>query len=195
MLTDEILQAANEVMALYEQHGNEDYIGEPVSQIEHMCQCAQLAEAAGADDELILAAFLHDIGHLCEFDFPGAGLNHMDKYGIVDHEKLGSDYLLSLGFSVNLAKMVGSHVNAKRYLTLKDPGYYNLLSEASKNTLEYQGGRMTEAEATVFEKDPLFEKYIALRRWDEQAKQQHKPIPSLEHYRQMITEHLAIQNS
>jgi 2-amino-1-hydroxyethylphosphonate dioxygenase (glycine-forming) len=195
MLTGEILQSVNEIMNLYEQHGNEDYIGEPVSQIEHMCQCAQLAEAAGADDELMLAAFLHDIGHLCEFAFPGSGLQHMDDFGIVDHEKLGGDYLLSKGFSINLAKMVASHVNAKRYLTFKDSGYYNLLSEASKNTLEHQGGRMTAEEAAIFEKDPLFEKYIILRRWDEQAKQQRKPLPPLEHYRQLITEHLAIQNS
>jgi 2-amino-1-hydroxyethylphosphonate dioxygenase (glycine-forming) len=195
MLTDGILQSANEIMALYELHGNEDYIGEPVSQVQHMCQCAQLAEAAGADDELILAAFLHDIGHLCEFAFHGAGLQHMDGFGIVDHEGLGGDYLLSMGFSVNLAKMVASHVNAKRYLTYKYPEYFHLLSEASKKTLEYQGGQMQEAEAAVFEKDPLFEKYIALRRWDEQAKEQHKPMPPLDYFREMMIEHLTIQNS
>ena len=118
MITGEILESVSEIMALYEQHGNEDYIGEPVSQIEHMCQCAELAEAAGADDEVVLAAFLHDIGHLCAFAFPGSGLQHMDKFGIVDHEKLGSDYLLAKGFSVKLTKMVANHVNAKRYLTL-----------------------------------------------------------------------------
>ena len=61
---------ANEIMFLYERYGHEDYIGEPVSQIEHMCQCAKLAELAGADADVILAAFLHDIGHLCEFAFP-----------------------------------------------------------------------------------------------------------------------------
>jgi 2-amino-1-hydroxyethylphosphonate dioxygenase (glycine-forming) len=195
MLTGEIVQSVNEIMALYEQHGNEDYIGEPVSQIEHMCQCAQLAEAAGADDDVVLAAFLHDIGHLCEFAFPGSGLQHMDKFGIVDHEKLGSDYLLRKGFSPRVAKMVANHVHAKRYLTFKDPQYYHLLSEASKHTLEHQGGRMTAAEAAVFETDPLFEQYIALRRWDEQAKQPQKPLPSLDYYRQLMTEHLAIENS
>jgi 2-amino-1-hydroxyethylphosphonate dioxygenase (glycine-forming) len=195
MLTGEILQSVNEIISLYEKFGSKDYIGEPVSQVEHMCQCAQLAEAAGADDELVLAAFLHDIGHLCEFAFPGPGLQHMDGLGIVDHEKLGSDYLLSHGFSVNVAKMAGNHVNAKRYLTYKYPEYYDLLSDASKKTLEYQGGRMTAAEAAVFEKDPLFEKYIVLRRWDEQAKEQHKPLPPLEHFGEIMMEHLAIQNS
>ena len=44
----DITNAVNEVMYLYEKYGKKDYIGEPVSQIEHMCQCAQLAEANGA---------------------------------------------------------------------------------------------------------------------------------------------------
>jgi 2-amino-1-hydroxyethylphosphonate dioxygenase (glycine-forming) len=195
MLTGTIIEAVNEIIGLYENYGQSDYIGEPVSQIEHMCQCAQLAEAAGADDELVLAAFLHDIGHLCEFAFPTSGLQHMDRFGVVDHEKLGSDYLLGKGFSTNVANMVANHVAAKRYLTFKYPDYYGLLSEASKQTLEHQGGRMTEAEAAAFESDPLWEKYVALRRWDEQAKQVQKPLPPLNDYRQMMLEHLSIQNS
>ena len=40
MSTDEIVQTAEEIIFLYFIHGKEDYIGEPVSQIEHMCQCA-----------------------------------------------------------------------------------------------------------------------------------------------------------
>eukprot|EP01035_Chromulina_nebulosa_P060885 gene60885-83276_t len=83
---------ADEILGLYQQFGDEDYIGEPVSQLEHMSQCAQLAEAAGYDNETILAAFFHDIGHFCEHIMP---VQQMDGYGIVDHEKLGADYLLS----------------------------------------------------------------------------------------------------
>lgn len=181
---------ADEIIALYEQFGSEDYIGEPVSQIEHMCQCAELAEASGADRDTILAAFFHDIGHLCEFAQPEDGLQHMDRFGIVDHEKLGSDYLRSKGFSETIAKMVASHVEAKRYLTFKYPEYYNLLSEASKNTLLHQGGIMTESEAIAFESDPLCDKYVALRRWDEQAKVAHKPLPALTKYKHMIMMHL-----
>ncbi len=40
MVTWEIQQRVDEILSLYEKFGNEDYIGEPVSQIEHMCQCA-----------------------------------------------------------------------------------------------------------------------------------------------------------
>src|SRR5476649_2695168 len=50
-------QAIAELFGLYEQHGTADYIGEPVSQIEHMSQAAQLAMAEGFDDEVVLAAF------------------------------------------------------------------------------------------------------------------------------------------
>lgn len=195
MLTENILQSVNEIMFLYEQHGSEDYIGEPVSQIEHMCQCAQLAEAAGADDDVILAAFLHDIGHLYEAAFPDKKVLRMDNVGIFDHENLGARYLLSKGFSEKVANLVQSHVAAKRYLTYRFPEYYYGLSEASKKTLEFQGGRMTQEEALDFEGDELFEQYVALRKWDDAAKQTDLPLPDLSCYRQLIVEHLTRQNN
>ena len=193
MITMQIQENVDEIMSLYKNHGNEDYIGEPVSQIEHMCQCAELAEASGADEEIILAAFFHDIGHLCEFAFPEKKLQHMDGVGIVDHEKLGYTYLRSKGFSEKIARLVQSHVEAKRYLTFKYPEYFNQLSDASIKTLVFQGGVMKQEEATAFESDPLYKLYVQLRRWDEQAKETAKPLPSLDHYRQMMITHL--QNS
>lgn len=195
MHTEKILSLVHEIMFLYENHGNEDYIGEPVSQIEHMCQCAQLAEASGADDDVVLAAFFHDIGHLCEFAFPEKKLLHMDDCGIVDHEKLGADYLRSIGFSEKIAKLVQSHVAAKRYLTYHFPGYYNQLSEASKKTLEFQGGVMTAEQAMAFEEDDLFDLYIAIRKWDDLAKKTEQPLPDLKQYQQMMIEHLSQQNN
>jgi 2-amino-1-hydroxyethylphosphonate dioxygenase (glycine-forming) len=195
MLTAEILQLVNEIMFLYERHGSEDYIGEPVSQIEHMCQCAQLAEAAGADDEVILAAFLHDIGHLYEAAFPDKKVLRMDDAGIFNHENLGATYLLNKGFSEKIAKMVQGHVAAKRYLTCRFPEYYDRLSDASKKTLEFQGGRMTQEEALDFEDDDLFEQYVALRKWDDAAKQTDQPLPDLSYYRHLIVEHLVRQNN
>jgi 2-amino-1-hydroxyethylphosphonate dioxygenase (glycine-forming) len=193
MIVDNNTKITEEIIALYEKFGNQDYIGEPVSQIEHMCQCAQLAEANGADDETILAAFLHDIGHLCEFAFPETTAQHMDSFGVVDHEKLGAAFLRQKGFSDNVAKMVEHHVLAKRYLTYKFPEYYDLLSEASKQTLIHQGGVMTLTEAMAFEQDELASNYVALRRWDEQAKTTNLPLPDLDKYKQMILQHLIEQ--
>jgi predicted HD phosphohydrolase len=82
----------------------------------------------------------------------------------------GADYLRAKGFSERLARLVESQVQAKRYLTFKFPKYYDLLSPASKQTLEFQGGRMNATEADAFEQDELFSLSIRMRRWDELAK-------------------------
>lgn len=193
MSTQEIFQSAQEIIYLYQQHGNKDYIGEPVSQIEHMCQCAQLAENAGADDDVVLAAFFHDIGHLCEFAFPEKKTQHMDNVGVVDHEKLGAEYLLNKGFSKKIVKLVQSHVAAKRYLTYHCPEYYNKLSDSSKKTLQFQGGVMASEEAIAFKSDDLFDLYVSIRKWDDLAKKTAQALPDLEHYRHMMIEHLSQQ--
>lgn len=186
-----VLENTAEIMDLYIKYGGNDYIGEPVSQLEHMCQCAALAENGNYDNEVILAAFFHDIGHLCEHIMP---VGNMDGFGIVDHEKIGASYLASKGFSEKITRLVTSHVQAKRYLTYKHPGYYNMLSEASKKTLEYQGGIMQPQEAQLFESDEYFDLYILLRRWDEQAKQAYVPLPDLNVYRQRMIQHLMHYN-
>ncbi|MFY0728339.1 phosphonate degradation HD-domain oxygenase [Pseudomonas sp. NFX15] len=169
-------QVIAEVFGLYERFGDSDYIGEPVSQIEHMSQAAELAMAEGFDDEVVLAAFFHDIGHICA----DSGEN-MGGFGVVSHERLGADYLRRAGFSERMARLVEYHVQAKRYLTLKEPGYYERLSEASRRTLEYQGGVMTEAEAEAeaFEKDPLCAVSLRMRQWDELAKEMNVPLLDL----------------
>nr|BFD45058.1 HD domain-containing protein [Pseudomonas sp. FFPRI_1] len=168
-------QVIAEVFGLYERFGDSDYIGEPVSQIEHMSQAAQLAMAEGYDDEVVLAAFFHDIGHICVQD-----AENMGGYGVVSHERLGADYLRRAGFSERLARLVEYHVQAKRYLTFKDPGYYQRLSEASRRTLEYQGGVMSAAEAAAFELDPLWAVSLRMRHWDEQAKEMWVPVMDMQ---------------
>jgi 2-amino-1-hydroxyethylphosphonate dioxygenase (glycine-forming) len=190
MNREKATRIAGEIMSFYQQHGGEEYAGEKLTQLEHMVQAAQLAEEQGYDDEVILAAFLHDVGHICE---AGHGDNEMDGFGIKDHEEIGAEFLKAKGFSKRIVRLVQSHVEAKRYLTLRNPSYYYQLSEASKKTLEYQGGRMQEEEAAAFEKYPLFDLIIKMRKWDEQAKIEHKPIPDLTRYRQMIVDHLEIQ--
>ena len=174
---DNHINAINEVFGLYERYGHEDYIGEPVSQLEHMSQSAVLAMQEGYDDEIVLAAFFHDIGHICVMRNKE---NDMDGYGVKSHEKIGADYLRSKGFPERVAKLVEYHVQAKRYLTFKNPEYYDNLSTASKQTLIFQGGIMNNSEATAFENDPLFEVSIRMRHWDEQAKELHIPIVDME---------------
>ena len=186
-------EIATEIIHLYEMFGNADYIGEPVSQIEHMCQSAQLAAEAKAEQDVILAAFLHDIGHLCAVAYPQNKIDNEHIYGVINHEQLGADFLQSKGFSANIINMVSNHVNAKRYLTYKFPEYFFQLSDASKETLKIQGGQMTLTEAMTFEADAFFNNYIMLRRWDEQAKAVYKPLPDLKIYKAMIESHLVKQ--
>lgn len=179
----------NGIFDLYEKHGAEEYAGEKVSQLEHMCQAAQFAMEEGYDDEVVLAAFLHDVGHLLPIHDESES---MDGYGMMDHEKVGADYLRRLGFSERMCRLIASHVNAKRYLTWKYPEYYEQLSGASKKTLEFQGGRMEEPEAKNFEADSLFDLYIKMRRWDEAAKVEHQALPDIKLFREKAYRHLAL---
>jgi 2-amino-1-hydroxyethylphosphonate dioxygenase (glycine-forming) len=87
LMNSQVDQVIDEVFDLYEKHGDEDYIGEPVSQLEHMSQSAQLAIDQGCDDEVVLAAFFHDIGHICVMQNE---TNSMDGYGVKSHEKVGA---------------------------------------------------------------------------------------------------------
>lgn len=187
MQRQKIEESVREIFELYEKYGGEDYIGEPVSQLEHMCQAAQLAEGEGYGEEIILAAFFHDIGHLYENLVP---VRKMGGFGVVDHEKLGSDFLRKKGFSEIVASLVENHVQAKRYLTYHYPEYYRQLSEASKRTLVFQGGAMTLEEAMRFEAGDLFDLHIKLRRWDEKAKLEKQLMPPLQKYKEMAIRHL-----
>lgn len=177
----------DEVFSLYEKYGDADYIGEPVSQLEHMSQAASLAEQEGFDDEVVLAAFFHDIGHLCADEGETESMGGM---GNVDHEILGANYLRNHGFSERLAFLVESHVIAKRYLTYKYPDYYNRLSDASKVTLEFQGGRMGEEEARRFELLPDAELFIRLRFWDDKAKEINVPVQNISRLKLIALNHL-----
>lgn len=166
-----------DIFQLYSAFGADEYIGEPVSQLEHMSQAAEFAIEAGADDEVILAAFFHDIGHLLADRVKAESMN---GFGAIDHEQLGADFLKTLGFSDRMCSLIKNHVQAKRYLTLTRPGYYEKLSVASLSTLAFQGGVMTESEAELFRSDRWFEDHIRLRIWDEQAKEVSVPLIDLD---------------
>ena len=192
MNTKQSAQVAEEIIGMYKNHGGEEYAGEKISQLEHMVQSAQLAAQQGYDEEVILAAFLHDIGHIC---VSAHGDQSMNGFGVKNHEEIGADFLKEKGFSKKVVRLVESHVEAKRYLTYKYPEYYDQLSAASKKTLEYQGGEMAQDEAEAFEQYPLFDLIIKMRRWDEEAKIENMPVPNLEYYKSMMVMHLQKQNN
>lgn len=176
-----------EIRQLFDSQGDSEYYGENVSQYEHAAQAAILAKRQGYDEEVQIAAFLHDIGHL----FPAQTEEElMEVYGRKDHESVAADWLRERGFSEKTAVLVENHVNAKRYLTFIDEDYFAALSEASKQTLIFQGGRMTEKEAKEFEKNPYHELIIKMRRWDEAAKVEAIKLPTLDHFLNIIDTYL-----
>ena len=180
------MSTLQDLVSYYRKKGHDDYIGEPISQLEHMLQAATLAQNSGADDELILAAFFHDIGHLCA---PPSSAQ-MDGLGVVNHEGVGSRLLKTVGFSDRVTQLVELHVQAKRYLCFKNPQYYQRLSPASKGTLQFQGGVMNSQEASLFQQHPLFKDILRLRTWDERAKVPDAPSLSLAEMEQKAIHHL-----
>jgi putative nucleotidyltransferase with HDIG domain len=167
--------------ALYDEQGDQDYIGEPVSQREHALQAAAHARASGAPEAAVLAALLHDVGHL---QYPKQ--DSMAGFGTRAHEVLGAHFLASLGFSAKVSALVQRHVDAKRYQVARSETYRAGLSQASQQTLHFQGGAMTLPERQAFEADPHFELALRVRHWDELAKAPRATVPEFEAYEAQI---------
>lgn len=175
-----------QVLAPLEAAAQRGYIGEPVSQLEHALQAAYLARRAGACGAEVLAALLHDVGHLVA----EAGAPQMAGLGVLEHEHVGARFLAERGVARPVCELVQSHVQAKRYLARRKPGYYVSLSEASQGTLAFQGGPMSEVEACAFETDPAFAAKLRLRTWDEAAKRPDLDVPGLAAYVALLTQHM-----
>lgn len=155
-------EVVDEILSLFEKHGDSEYGGEPVTQREHALQCADLAVAESASSELVVAALVHDVGHLLH-DLP----DDAPESGIDDvHEVLGHRFL-SERFGPAVSEPVRLHVDAKRYLCATDDLYRQQLSDAS---VELQGGPMTETEISGFESLEYAQDALRLRRWDDTAK-------------------------
>lgn len=167
---------------LFAEQGGNEYLGEPVTQAEHMLQAAACAEAAGAPDALVAAALLHDVGH-----FTGEISGHELMQGTDNrHSHAGADWLAGW-FPEAVTEPVRLHVAAKRYLCAVEPDYYDKLSEASVYTLGVQGGPMSPEEVAEFERGGYAADAVALRRWDEAAKDpEADDVPGFEHYRELL---------
>ncbi|MFZ1062123.1 MAG: HD domain-containing protein [Acidimicrobiales bacterium] len=155
-----------------------------MSQTEHALQCAALAQKDGAPDTLVVAALLHDVGHLL------ADLQQEDRFDIeIDddgHEGLGARALAPI-FGQEVARPVALHVMAKRWRCTTDPEYYEHLSATSRATLLAQGGLLSADVAKRFESHPGFKSAVALRNWDEQAKVEGLDSGKIRDYEELLT--------
>jgi [1-hydroxy-2-(trimethylamino)ethyl]phosphonate dioxygenase len=170
-------KVTDEVLKLFAKNGNSQYGREAVSQLEHALQSALLAEKAAASSSLIVAALLHDVGHLLhtlDDDAPDRGID--DR-----HEELAARWL-EARFGPSVVEPVRLHVAAKRYLCAMEPEYQDELSPPSLLSLQLQGGPMSDEEVRGFRGNPHYEAAIRLRRWDDTAKTPNLPTPPLEHF-------------
>ena len=162
---------------IFERRGAESYLGEPVTMSQHMLQGAVLAEREGASDELIAAALLHDIGHYTSEFGPYSPDDTEDNH----HDEAGAKVLEHF-FPAVITECVRLHVAAKRYLCATDATYYGKLSQASRHTLELQGGPMSAEETAAFRRNPFYKEAVRVRLWDEGGKDPHMKTPPFRHY-------------
>lgn len=170
----------DDIIKLFQVRGSQMYGREPVSQAEHALQCADLAQTAGAEPELVAACLLHDLGHLLairhdgELAEPGTDVDDV-------HQLFVLPFLRGV-FPDSVLEPIRLHVDAKRYLCRADSGYWGRLTSASKHSLELQGGVYTTAEAEAFIRLPHAYEAVLLRRWDDLAKQPGKATPDFAHF-------------
>ncbi len=167
--------------ALFEREGGSEYLGEPVTMAEHMLQAACNAQRQGADDAVVAAALVHDVGH-----FTGA----LGRFSMTDtmdrrHEVSGAE-VLERFFPPLVVACVREHVAAKRYLCATDPDYFSRLSPASVHSLNLQGGPMNAAEVDAFAAHPHLDAIVTVRRCDDDAKVAGAPTPAFADYAPLL---------
>ncbi|MFM7064958.1 MAG: HD domain-containing protein [Actinomycetes bacterium] len=179
--------SVDEVLDLFRTYANDRY-DEDVTQLDHALQTAAHARAAGADDALVAAALLHDVGHLLDLAQHGQRSTSTEDLG---HEGRGARYLAAL-FPPSVTGPIALHVRAKRYRCAVDPEYHDGLSDGSRASLVLQGGPMAPDEAEQFAAGPAAAAAVELRSWDDAGKVDGTEAPPLDDYRALL-ESLALR--
>ena len=156
-LTATIGTTVEEVLALVDELEEITYGGMDLRT--HALTCGALALEAGADDALVTAALLHDVGRARYLAKAAPG---------VPHEEVGRRFVQER-FGDRAAWLVAKHEVAGRYLASVDEDYAAGLPRASRSALRRQGGALSPAKVTAFEATPWAGDVVALRRWDDGA--------------------------
>ncbi|MGV3678607.1 MAG: HD domain-containing protein [Acidovorax sp.] len=169
----------DDIALLLTERGKKQYGREAVSQLDHALQCALLAEEAGETTASVVAALLHDLGHL----LAPAAAEHEARAPRHDdlHQYVALPFLRGV-LPDAVLEPIGMHVDAKRYLCAVDAGYWATLSPASQHSLELQGGAYGLAEAERFIGQAFASEAVRLRRYDDLAKVPGRATPPLPHY-------------
>lgn len=158
--------------AIYDGRATGQYGLTLINQRAHAVQSGFHARAQCLPASIVVAALLHDIGHMVHDlgDHPAA-LGIDDK-----HEDIGADWLKRY-FGPDVTEPIRLHVAAKRYLCTVEPGYLDKLSDDSIESLALQGGKMSDYEVTAYTREPYWKGALALRRIDELAKDPNGTMP------------------
>ncbi|MBH8579196.1 HD domain-containing protein [Bisbaumannia pacifica] len=163
--------------ALFADQGAKSYLGEAVTMAEHMLQGAWLAEQLGEEDEIVVGALLHDIGHFAGDRGTFALTDSEDRR----HEASGAA-LVERHLPPAVVACIREHVAAKRYLCAVDPTYVDTLSRASQHSLRLQGGPMSAEEAADFARHPHLEAILKVRHLDDAGKTPERWTPDFAHF-------------
>lgn len=174
----------DDLIDLIVRRGDGLYGNEPITQTAHALQCAALAHANGASDALIVAALVHDVGHLLAGHGTDFGQRIDDR-----HEEIGARWL-ARRFGPDVSEPVRLHVDAKRFLA-RDPAYCAGLSVGSLNSLALQGGPFDDDDAERFLGRPWSADALRLRRWDDLAKDLEATPPPIDHWVPVVRRVLA----
>lgn len=173
-------EVIDRIFAVYREKGHRSY-GEDVTETQHALQCATFARDAGEAPAIVAACLLHDFGHLAH----DLGEDIADHGVDARHEDLGAA-ALSAWFAPEVVEPVRLHVAAKRYLCAVQPGYAEGLSEASRISLELQGGPMSADEVRAFEAGPHHVAAVRLRLYDDMGKLSDMATPDFEAFRPFL---------
>jgi phosphonate degradation associated HDIG domain protein len=177
-----LFEKVADIVDLYRQCGDDMY-DEEISQTTHAVQCARRAQEDGAPTSLVLAALLHDVGHLLEIRARASTqvVTDMD----LRHQDSGAN-ALSVLFGEKVTEPIRWHVEAKRYLCATDSKYAGSLSAGSTASLALQGGPMTAEECTQFLAQPQSADAIRLRRWDDLGKDTDNSPSSIDEFEHLL---------
>ncbi|EGF89790.1 metal dependent phosphohydrolase [Asticcacaulis biprosthecium C19] len=164
-----------EICTLYLREGHNGYGLYHLNQLQHGLQAAAHAQAQGLSAALIVAALLHDVGHMVH------DLGETPAEAGVDdrHEEVGAQWAAKR-FPPDVSEPIRLHVAAKRYLCGAEDGYEATLSKDSVISLALQGGAMDGKEQAAFLAQAHAREAIALRRIDDIAKDPHATTRPLE---------------
>jgi predicted HD phosphohydrolase len=171
-----------DLVSLFWEAGQRAY-GESVTQLQHALQCADLAHRDRADDEVVVAALLHDIGHLVQ---------HEEDRQDHHHGNGGAGFVRPF-VPARVAWLIEHHVIAKRYLCTVDVRYVDQLSPASRRSYAMQGARLQPEEQLRLETRPWFADAVRVRRWDDAAKVPGAACPPLIAYAPLLERYFGPQ--